>query len=459
MELVPFSIINQYHKERLIHPARYAGNQFSFLKVFQHGLSFSLTKQKQKLIKNYLSSPIYVQSFIYYLKSKRGKKFEAPRLKENVILDPGRVVKGNDGAWHSIYFDKISKEIGRENLSIISMKDNAGIPYDHEFSSFQGALPALDDQEKSMLKEIVASLKSAKNSAQFTADELSQIQSAMHIFYEDFRIYYNLFKNQQVKNLLFICHYHNEGLIAALKVLGIHCIEVQHGLIASNDLYYVYHEQFASVISKAFFPDKILVYGPYWKRILEMGCEFRSYQINIAGDYLYRLTSDKPELPNKENIVLVCAQKNLHEDYVSYGKKLAEHLRKHPDWKGIMKLHPLEKNKQAYEELKTFGIEIVDVETPLDVVLNKSKIQISIYSTTFYDAFGFDVINFSLQDFGTMSDYASDMISEGVAAPINADEDPIEKFLQMKSAEYRQLPREDVYAPFDTQLLKEVLQG
>jgi hypothetical protein len=148
MELVPFSIINQYHKERLIHPARYAGNQFSFLKVFQHGLSFSLTKQNQKLIKNYLSSPIYVQSFIYYLKSKRGKKFEAPRLKENVILDPGRVVKGNDGAWHSIYFDKISKEIGQENLSIISMKDNAGIPYDYEFSAFQGALPALDDREK-----------------------------------------------------------------------------------------------------------------------------------------------------------------------------------------------------------------------------------------------------------------------------------------------------------------------
>jgi hypothetical protein len=268
-------------------------------------------------------------------------------------------------------------------------------------------------------------------------------------FFEDFRIYYNLFKNQQVKNLLFICHYHNEGLIAALKVLGIHCIEVQHGLIASNDLYYVYHEQFAGVISKAFFPDKILVYGPYWKRILEMGCEFRSYQINIAGDYLYRLTSDKPELAKKENIVLVCAQKNLHEDYVSYGKKLAAHLQKHPDWKGIMKLHPLEKNKQAYEELKTYGIEIVDVETPLDVVLSKSKIQISIYSTTFYDAFGFDVINFSLQDFGTMSDYASDMISEGVAAPINADEDPIAKFLQMKSAEYRQLPREDVYAPFN----------
>lgn len=288
---------------------------------------------------------------------------------------------------------------------------------------------------------------------------MSQIRSALHIFFEDFRLYYNIFKNQSVKNLLFICHYHNEGLIAALKLLKIQCVEVQHGLIASNDLYYVYHEQFAPVISKAFFPDKILVYGPYWKRILEMGCEFRSHQINIAGDYLYRLSSEMKEKPPKENIVLVCAQKNLHEDYVSYGKQLAAHLKNHPDWRGIMKLHPLERNKQAYEELKSYGIEIVDIETPLDVVLSRSKIQISIYSTTFYDAFGFDVINFSLQDFGTMSDYASDMISEGVAAPINADEDPIAKFLQMKSTEYRQLPREDVYAPFNEVILHDVLQG
>ncbi|MBL0316632.1 MAG: hypothetical protein IPP69_12920 [Flavobacteriales bacterium] len=459
MELVPFSIINQYHKERLIHSTRYTGNEFSFLKVFQHGLSFSLTKQKQKLIKNYLGSPYTIQMFIYYLKSKRGSKMAFPMLRENVILDPGRVVKGNDGAWHSIYFDKISSVIGRENLTIISMKDKAGIPCDFEFSAYQGSLPVPDEQEKRMLHEVMAALKAARNSGQFTQDEMSQIRSALHIFFEDFRLYYNIFKNQSVKNLLFICHYHNEGLIAALKLLKIQCVEVQHGLIASNDLYYVYHEQFAPVISKAFFPDKILVYGPYWKRILEMGCEFRSHQINIAGDYLYRLSSEMKEKPPKENIVLVCAQKNLHEDYVSYGKQLAAHLKNHPDWRGIMKLHPLERNKQAYEELKSYGIEIVDIETPLDVVLSRSKIQISIYSTTFYDAFGFDVINFSLQDFGTMSDYASDMISEGVAAPINADEDPIAKFLHMKSAEYRQLPREDVYAPFNEAVLLEVLQG
>jgi hypothetical protein len=459
MELVPFSIINQYHKERLIHPSRYTGNEYSFLKIFQHGLSFALTKQKQKLIKNYLGFPWGFQMMVYYLKSLRSANKKNLPLKKYVILDPGRVVKGNDGVWHSIYFDKISKIIGSENLTSINMKENAGIACDYEISAFNGALPVPDVNEKKMLREIIGTLKTAKNCDQFSEEELGQVRSAMHIFYEDFRFYYNMFKGQKTECLLFICHYHNEGLIAALKMLNIRCVEVQHGLIASNDLYYVYHEQFASVVGRSFFPDTILVYGPYWKRILEMGCEFRSFQINVAGDYLYRLTGTSTEKHQKENIVLICAQKNLHEDYVSYGKKLASHLKDHPDWRAIVKLHPLERNKSAYEELKSFGFEIVDVETPLDVLLSKSKIQISIYSTTFYDAFGFDVINFSLQDFGTMSDYASDMISEGVAAPLSADEDPIEKFNAMKKADYTPLPREDVYAPFSEQIIKEAING
>ncbi len=458
MELVPFSVINQYHKERLIHPSRYSGNDYSFLKIFQHGLSFALTKQNQKLIKNYLVFPYPIQLVIYFLKSVIRRKAQPSwPLKEYVILDPGRVVMGQDKQWHSIYFDKIAKVIGAEKLSRINMKANAGIPCDYEIDQFEGELPMLDDNERFMLKEILQTLHAAKKSNQFSKDELKQVRSAMHIFYEDFRFYYNLFKGQPTKCLLFICHYHNEGLIAALKMLKILCVEVQHGLIASNDLYYVYPEQFAGVMGRALFPDKILVYGPYWKRILEMGCEFRSFQINVAGDYLYRLSDLSKQQHVKENIVLICAQKNLHEDYVRYGKQLSEHIKKHPEWKAIIKLHPLERNKAAYEELKSFGVEIVDVETPLDELLSKSKIQISIYSTTFYDAFGFDVVNFSLQDFGTMSDYASDMISEGVAVPLSADEDPIEKFKAMKDADYTPLPREDVYADYNEGLIRDAI--
>src|SRR6187402_1289661 len=118
MELVPFSVINQYLKERLIHPSRYTQGRFSFLKIFQHALSFALTKQDKKLIKNYFGFPYRLQLFVYYLKSlKRKKKQPSRPLKEFVILDPCRVVRGSDGLWHSIYFDRIGKEIGYDKLT------------------------------------------------------------------------------------------------------------------------------------------------------------------------------------------------------------------------------------------------------------------------------------------------------------------------------------------------------
>ncbi|MFN0032827.1 MAG: hypothetical protein ACKVOR_11770 [Flavobacteriales bacterium] len=458
MELTPFSLINQYIRERLIHPQRYTCKEFSFLKIFQHGLSFAINRFDYKLIKNYLQLPYPLQLAIYWLKSiRQGKSKSQYAFKEFVILDPGRVVKGDDGNWHSIYFDRISSVIGRERLTWISTKDSPGFHVDYEISFFKRYVPYPDEYVRKLLKEMIAALRNAERMGQFSAYEMKHLRSAMHIFFEEFRFYYHLFKGQQTRTLLFICHYHSEGLIAALKMLGIRCVEIQHGLIATNDLYYVYHEQFASIIGKSFFPDTILTYGAYWKRILGMGCEYRTSQVQVAGDYLYRLADTNKERVEKENVVLVCAQKNLHMDYVNYGKQLAAHLKNHPEWRAIMKLHPLEKNKPAYEELKQHGIEIVDLEIPLDTLLRKSKIQISIYSTTFYDALGFDMVNFSLQDFGNMSDYASDMIEEGVAAPLLAHEDPVEKYRQAMSAGHTLLPREEVYAPFDEELVRQLI--
>jgi hypothetical protein len=201
-----------------------------------------------------------------------------------------------------------------------------------------------------------------------------------------------------------------------------------------------------------------LVYGPYWKRILESGCEYHSHQIFVAGDYLYR--SYQPELTSaeKENLVLVCAQKNMHDDYTGYVRQLMAHMSSHPEWKVIVKLHPLEKNKDAYYLLSELGVEIRDIETPLDSLLVKAKIQISIYSTTFYDALGFDVCNYSLQNYGSMSDYAADMIAESVAFPLLIDENPVEKFLAVHQSMNRLASRDDVYSSFDKLAIAQAIE-
>lgn len=458
-----FSEIYNYTKEKLAHSSRYTEGEFSFLKIYQHALKFTLTQQQQKLIRNYFRFPYWIQLAIHAIKAKRSPvKNDPPKLKEYVILEPGRVVLGDDGAWHSIYFDKITNLIGRENVSIICADDESLAPYDFNINKISFKLPLPDETEKKLLRDINSSLKKARASKQFTSLELKHLRSEMHLFFESFRFYYNLLKKQKIKHFIFVCHYYREGLIVAMKKLGINNTEIQHGLIAGNDLYYVYDEQYAEVMNRAMMPNRIIVYGPYWKRMLENGCEFRSRDIYIGGDYLYRLKTLDPKKTEKENLILICTQTGMKDDYSKYIYILLEYLKKYPEWKIIVKLHPSQMDKTVYDEFIPYGVEIVDRQIPLDILLSRSKIQITIYSTTIYDALGFDVVNFSLQDFGIMSDYAHDMIEEGAAISLHSNEDPIEKFYKIKQQqpdiESKLLPREEVYAPYNPEIFKKILE-
>jgi hypothetical protein len=458
MEFKPFSIVNQFLKEKLILATRYSNKDISLLKIFQHALSFAIVGNDEKLIKNYLHLPIRMQIWIYWIKGwARKSKVDPPELKRTVILDPVRLVKDEQGTFHSIYFDRVVRALGRDQLSILLQRSSDLIERDYDLQTVERNWPALDANEIILLRQIVSVVKRNKSFKYYTAYEKKHILSALHIFYEDFRLFYQLLKDQGVERIIFICHYHNEGLLAAAKALGIFTIELQHGLIASNDLYYVYHEQFAGSVQKAFFPDRILVYGPYWKGILEKGCEFRPKQIMIAGDYLFRLAKNQSWEP-RENMILVCAQKTLHDDYVGYGKVLAQHMMDHPSWRVVVKLHPLEKNKEEYDVLRGLGFEIIDLEIPLDVLLQKCKIQISIYSTTFFDAVGFEVVNFSLQEYGASSDYAADMVTEGVALPLLLHENPVDKYERLLMDKPSMPSRDDVYAPFDEKQFYQMLQ-
>jgi len=91
-------------------------------------------------------------------------------------------------------------------------------------------------------------------------------------------------------------------------------------------------------------------------------------------------------------------------------------------------------------------------------LLRSARIHISIYSTTFYDALGYDVVNFSLQNFGKASDYARAIVEEGAALPLEIHEDAIEKLLSGMLPEL-QLKRLSVYAPFDAQAIRKAITG
>jgi hypothetical protein len=91
-------------------------------------------------------------------------------------------------------------------------------------------------------------------------------------------------------------------------------------------------------------------------------------------------------------------------------------------------------------------------------LLRDSRIQISIYSTTFFDALGFSIENYSLQEYSVYSDYAAEMVSEGVAEPLLVDEDPIEKHLLSKGRKTLR-PRSEVYGQFDETAFRNAILG
>jgi hypothetical protein len=148
----------------------------------------------------------------------------------------------------------------------------------------------------------------------------------------------------------------------------------------------------------------------------------------------------------------------MHAEYVAYAKQLKPCMDKHPEWKWVIKMHPLEKNKELYRALESDGFVIIDTEQSLSLLLRESRIQISIYSTTFFDALGFDISNYSLQNYSIYKDYAAQMITEGVAQPLYIDEDPIEKHLQSTGSESLR-SREEVYGPFDATAIRSAIAG
>ena len=458
MEYVSFEVLNKHMVEKLADDKLYRGARFSYLKILQHALSYELTNSIQKKIATNFNSPFWWVKVKYAIKGFRAGKMPHFDFKKVAVIDKGRIFEENK-IKKSHYFDRILTTLGAENVSLIQQKKNHGLPAITSLDELGVARGSMPKSVQKTWLEIRTIIRSIKKSGHFSASECEYIESCFHIFFEDYFRFYNIFSGQKkTKTVLFCVHYHQEGLIAALRDLGIKSVEIQHGLISASDYYYVYSEKLKSGLENALFPDTIGLYGQYWKNILLRGAEWKASQLLVFGDYLPR-TEKKYHAPfQKENWVFIGAQKNVDKEYVKYILQLRQRIAsKHPNWKIIAKLHPIEKNPAAYHAIADDIVRIVGNESSLDELLSKSKIQISIYSTTFYDALGFDVVNYSIQGYSPYSAYAAESVREGVAEPILFDEDPIEKYLSRPSAAAYALNREEVYAPFVGSGLHELL--
>lgn len=446
-----FEQINQHLILRLGKDRTFVGKEFSYFKLFQHGVVYDFNKSKNKTLRTFFHWPLWIQKLIW---TRKVDTLKLPQyfLKKNIWLEPGRVYEDAAGQRHSMYGSKLMSALEDEYTSI-NLSPGKGIQSSYNIDDFPQGFSRLDGMESRLLKDVIFVSQRLKKSAHYTSSEKEYILSAMHVFFSAFRKYYCILKDRGVEKFYFIAHYHNEGLIAACSLLGIECIELQHGLINKNDLYYVYHSIFTDALEKGLMPNKIMLYGSYWKEVLSRGCEWKHDQPKVAGNYLAHSYSP-PDLSKKENLILIAAQKGMDDKYLPYIETLRRNLKHHPEWKMVVKLHPLEKKAEKYMTLKNSQCEIAPLHSSIFQYLEKSKIQISIYSTTFFDSAGYQVYNLSWLTSGIGSDYAANLIHEGLVDSLHPEEDPIVKYNDAMAKGYKFLEVSRFYGDFSSQIFK-----
>ena len=450
---IDFNIIQLEFERRFPDGKLFEGKNFNYIKLVQHGLSYSMTDAQDKLLKKNLFSSWNVYKLKSWLNFKRKKGNFIPQKSESIlILEGRRKLKLPTGEEISPITHLIRESILSTEYSWWDTTGAFAKEADFSVKDLSHWFPPSNEIQKEIYYELKGVLLKLRESKVLSSEEFRYVESAFLVFFESFHRWYALLSVAKAKTLVGITHYHNEGCLAAAKILGIKTVELQHGLISIHDLYYVYPEKYRTAVAKGMFPNEIWLFGNFWKKVLLSGAESECMKPIVLGNF----TTDsmvKPGKIQKENRVLLCSQKNLSEPYIEWIRFMRDHvLPNYTDWKLIVKLHPLESEEIKYRNEASDQIEILPVSASLSEELTRAKIQVSIYSTTFFDSLGMEVRNYSLNEIGFSSDYANEMVDMGIAESLKNEEDVIAKFEGTQSVSDH-LTREDVFSPFQPRMM------
>lgn len=345
-----------------------------------------------------------------------------------LVYDTGRAIK-DKMQLKSLYFSHILTFLAKNNVSCFVLQQTGELLPTTNISIQQLyglRFKKLDSIERNIRKQIRIFSKRMK--LHVNQHDKQNIDAALDLFFSQYLIWRVVLEHVKPAKILFNRHYHNEGLIFAAKQAKIRIEELQHGIISKADIFYLFPQNILPVRKGALFPDKIYVYGKYWKSILQLGFEFDSEHIDIIGFYQTEAENhiDK-EITKLRNdfsqIFLVTSQTFMSSYFIKYIESVYEQL---SDIDGviIVKLHPQEKIED-YEGLNLFERIKVFKDKPLSSLFKIADAHISIYSTTLFDAIRHGVLyNFAIvtEDF---HEYTTEIIETGIAQPIQMGSLPL----------------------------------
>ena len=415
---------------------------FNLLKVVLDGLKVDYLKKGKWSMWFFKSTPLYVIiTFLKRLKSNYLRP-EIPRGKKVLIYASARTIQINNEVL-SVYYNKIINFYGRENAYVVYEGDvNSNLDCDCivKKNGLYTDIPSVSDLR--LRNDILRTLHRIKESLIFSDYELRNISAAIMVFYSQYQFFNRLISDKSFTVAHIDNHYHKEGFILALKRNNVVVHELQHGIISSKDIFYVFPEKVNPIKNKTLFPDFISVYGEHWKNILLEGSEFDEGQVSILGNYLTFNEELLPSEMDKIDVVrfkyiLVCTQTYMSKPYGDYIKFLADYLEKNkPNHKIIVKHHPLEKETwthydvEAYRSLHAMG-NVIFLTSGINSLLKIAEKHISIYSTTLFDALAYDVENYCLSYVGS-EDYVSEILKHGIGVKLEMNEVPFDMLCHEK---------------------------
>lgn len=351
--------------------------------------------------------------------------------KEILLHDIGRFTKGDKPK--SVYFNRITNELPEDKILEIfdSHYLTEKLLTKKILNHYQNL--SLSKEEKQLRQQLINTYKKINKAALFNKQELRNIKFAIHKFFQDYKAWSRLLLEiKSIKQCILICHYHKEGQILALKRNNIKVIELQHGLIAEQDIFYVLPKTAETVINRSLFADEIWIYGEYWKSVLEKGCEYKTPNIKVIGYYhnlqLNSNLTDLYKLIKDRHPVIVTTQTFLHGQYIEIVNYLLKNskLFGHDDILILLKPHPFE-DENIYQEAFAVNKNVQVVTYPIENIFEVCKTHVSIYSTTLFDALRHGVSNYVVE-VPECKDYSDAILKIGIADKINMETNQMEVY-------------------------------
>jgi hypothetical protein len=333
--------------------------------------------------------------------------FKKQGLKEysNILLTHGRKSLINE-SYEDIYLFDIIKKFDESKTSYLLM-DRPDFEGNHQKLKYDNAI--YYERFGHVLREMFSSFSSKKirlENSDIIQDIEKEILSIFNVeidlmklistksirFSMEKKYYYKLLNKVKPDTVYILVSYGKEELISAAQDLGIETIEVQHGIL--NNYHLGYYFPFKTNIP--YFPDKLIVYGDYWKEstIFPRNC------IVVANHF--ELLKPKADMVlsrlDKEENVLFISQGTIGDKLSQIAVKFAsENLGTHVYYK----LHPSEfdswvENYKDLSESSLNNLKVIKNDVALKELYNMCKYVIGVNSTAIIESMLYECKTFIL---------------------------------------------------------------